>query len=364
LASETAATDLSAEAFATRLFAAALGTMDLLHIYVGKKLGLYEQMAAGDAMTVPDIAARADINPRYAREWLEQQAVTGILSVENPTAAADERRYRLPSGHAEALTDEDSMNYLAPVAGMLVSTAQRMPELLPIYRTGRGLSWSAYGSDMWEGQAAVNRPLYVNKLAHYLRSVPEIATILDRRGAGVADIACGGGWSSIAIARSSPTVSVDGYDLDAASIEQATNNAATSGMSDRVRFHVADAAEMRAAEREFDLVAIFEAVHDLSDPVGVLRTAKKMLREGGLMLVMDERVADAFTAPGDEVERFMYGWSLTVCLPCGLSEQPSAATGTVMRRSTLARYAGEAGFSSVEVLPIENDFFRFYLLRP
>jgi hypothetical protein len=89
-----------------------------------------------------------------------------------------------------------------------------------------------------------------------------------------------------------------------------------------------------------------------------------MLRENGLVLVMDERVAEQFTAPGDDVERFMYGWSLPVCLPTGMAQQPSAATGTVMRRSTLEAYAREAGFRTTEVLPIENDFFRFYVLRP
>ena len=337
--------------------------MDLLHIYVGHKLRLYKLMASGDGLTVLDLAASADLHPRYAREWLEQQAVTGILSVDDPTAPADQRRYRLPSGCAEALTNEDSMDYLAPVAGMLVSTAQQMPALLPIYRTGRGLDWSAYGPDMWQGQAAINRPLFVNKLGEYLRSVPELDAILTRPGASVADLACGGGWSSIAIARSYPSVTVYGHDMDAASIEQATKMATAANLADRVRFQVADSSKMHAAESRFDLITIFEAVHDVSDPVGVLRSAHGMLREGGLMLVMDERVADAFIAPGDDVERFMYGWSLTVCLPCGMSEQPSAATGTVMRSSSLAGYARAAGFSDVDVLPIENDFFRFYLLH-
>jgi len=95
-----------------------------------------------------------------------------------------------------------------------------------------------------------------------------------------------------------------------------------------------------------------------------VRTTQDRLRRGGRVLVMDERVADEFTAPGDDIERCTYGWSLTVCLPSGMSEQPSAATGTVMRRSTLERYAHEAGFAAVDVLPIDNEFFRFYLIRP
>jgi len=251
----------------------------------------------------------------------------------------------------------------APVAGMLVSVAQRMPDLLSAYRSGEGVDWAAYGPDMWQGQAALNRPLFLNVLGqNHLPSIPEVDAILSRPGARVADLACGGGWSSIAIARAYPGVIVDGYDLDAPTIEQASSAAASAGLADRVRFFVTDAAI--ASSSTYDLVTIFEALHDVPDPVGVLRAASAMLRDGAVMLVMDERVAEEFTAPGDEVERFMYGWSLTVCLPAGMAERPSAATGTVMRRATLERYAKEAGFSAVEVLPVENDFFRFYLLRP
>jgi len=248
---------------------------------------------------------------------------------------------------------------------MLVSIAQRMPELLGAYRTGRGVEWAAYGPDMWQGQAALNRPLFVNKHGlEYLPSVRKVDAILRRPGARVADVACGGGWSSIALARAYPGLSVDGYDMDGPSIDQATSAAAGAVLSSRVRFHVGDVAAMPAAQRAYDLVTIFEALHDLSDPVAMLRTTKSMLGPGGLVPVMDERVADEFTAPGDDIERFTYGWSLTVCLPSGMSEQPSAATGTVMRRSTLERYAREAGFTAVDVLPIDNEFFRFYLIRP
>jgi precorrin-6B methylase 2 len=356
--------DLSAAGLATRLFTAALGTMDLLHIYIGQKLGLYAQMASAGSVTPSDLASGSGMHQRYAREWLEQQAVTGILVVED-IAAPDQRRYRLPAGHAEALLDEESMNYLTPVAAMLVSVAQRMPELLSVYRTGKGLDWAAYGPEMWQGQAALNRPLYVNVLGQdYLTSVPELDAILSRPNARVADLGCGGGWSSIAIARAYPGASVDGYDVDAPSIEQATHAADSAGLSTRVQFFALDAARLSKAKARYELVTIFEALHDVPDPIGVLRSALQMLRAGGVVLVMDERVADEFTAPSDEVERFMYGWSLTVCLPAGMSEQPSAATGTVMRRATLEGYAREAGFSGVEVLPVENDFFRFYLIRP
>jgi 20S proteasome alpha/beta subunit len=110
-------------------------------------------------------------------------------------------------------------------------------------------------------------------------------------------------------------------------------------------------------------VTIFEAVHDMARPVDALRTARSLAGDDGAVLVVDEKVADSFTAPGDEVERLMYTYSILCCLAAGMSEQPSAQTGTVMRADTLRRYAHEAGFADVDVLPIEHDFFRFYRLR-
>ena len=365
MATDISTSDNEADALAARLFAAALGAMDIFHIYIGQQLGLYALLNSRGAQSAPELAQGAGMHQRYAREWLEQQAVTGLLDVEDAAVPADERRYRLPLGHAEALMNEESMNYLAPVVGMLISTAQRMPDLLAAYRTGTGVDWSAYGPDMWKGQAAMNRPLFLNMLGQdYLPSIAELDEILRRPQAAVADLACGGGWSSIGIARAYPTVSVDGFDLDEPTVAQAAKAAQAIGLSDRVRFRVADAALLSDADESYDVVTIFEALHDVPDPVGVLRTALKMLRGNGVVLVMDERVAEQFTAPGDDVDRFMYGWSLPVCLPAGMAQQPSAATGTVMRRSTLESYAREAGLGTLEVLPIENDFFRFYLIRP
>jgi hypothetical protein len=125
----------------------------------------------------------------------------------------------------------------------------------------------------------------------------------------------------------------------------------------------ADAADPSLAGR-YDLVTIFEAVHDLSRPVEVLAAVRGILAPGGAVLVVDERVADGFTAPGDSVERIMYGYSLLFCLPNSLADQPSVGTGTVMRPATLERYAREAGFQRVSILPVEHDTLRLYRLDP
>ena len=115
---------------------------------------------------------------------------------------------------------------------------------------------------------------------------------------------------------------------------------------------------------QYDLVTAFECVHDMSDPVGALRTMRRLAKQNGAVLIVDERVGDTFTAEGNDVEWMMYGWSILYCLPVGMVDQPSAGTGTVMRTDTLRGYAAEAGFSDIEILPIENFFFRFYRLNP
>jgi len=156
---------------------------------------------------------------------------------------------------------------------------------------------------------------------------------------------------------------VDGFDLDASSIELARANAAEHGVADRVSFQVRDVADPKLAG-QYDLVVGFEMLHDLARPVEALRVMRGLLNAGGAVIIMDENVAERFTAPGDELERLYYGFSTLCCRPAGMAEQPSAATGAVMRPDTFRQYAREAGFRDVEILPIEHDLFRFYRPLP
>jgi len=347
----------------SRLNAAILGMADLLTVYIGDRLDLYRCLDELGASTPAELAARAEIHPRYAREWLEQQAVGGILDVVDAGASADERRFMLPAGHDEVLLDIDSLNYMTPLTRLMASLARTTPHVLEAFRSGGGVSWSDYGDDAREGQADGYRPVYMNLLGReWLPAIPALdARLRGSPAARVADFGCGAGWGSIAIAQAYPEVRVDGFDLDAPSIELARQNATAAGVTDRLQFHVRDAAEPGFAG-QYDLVTVFEALHDMSRPVEALQVMRGMLAPGGAVLVVDEKVAERFSAPGDDIERLMYGFSVLCCLPTGLSETPSAGTGTVMRPSTLRRYARDAGFSAVEVLPIEHDFFRLYLL--
>ncbi len=347
---------------AETVFGWILGMEQTTALYVGDRLGWFRSLAEDGPATAPELAARTGTAARYAREWLEYQAVSGMLTVDDAAAAPDERRFVMPAAHVPVLADLDSETVLTPFARILVASLRRIDDLLEAYRTGGGVSWEALGDDAREGQAAQNRPLLRDALARdHLPRLGEVDASL-RAGGRVADVGCGEGWSSIGIARGYPTARVDGFDVDAASVDAARRHAEAEGVDDRVRVHHAEVASAEAGV--YDLVCAFECVHDMPDPVAVLAAMRRAVAPGGTVLIMDEKVAEAFAPDGDEVERLFYGFSLMCCLPDGLSTDGSVGTGTVMRRSTLEEYARAAGFSGVEVLDdLENDIFRFYRLR-
>lgn len=352
------------EAFIGRLLDSLAGAFEIYTIHIGDQLGFYDTLAENEPMTSRDLATRTGTHERYVREWLEQQTVAGVLEVDDETAEATERRYVLPEGHIEPLTEEDSLNYVVPLAQAFVGAASPIEQVVEAFHTGEGVPFEDYGRDMHEGQGRQNRAAFLHQLGtEWLPSIPDVHEHLQEEGARVADVGCGHGYSSIGIARGYPEIHVDGYDLDEASVAAATKHVSDAGLGDRVTIHHRDAADPHI-EGDYDLVTAFECVHDLSDPVSVLETTRRLAGEDGTVVVMDERVGDTFTATGTEIEWLFYGFSVLHCLPVGMADQPSAATGTVMRTDTIETYAEEAGFSGFEVLPIENDFFRFYRLDP
>ena len=286
------------DALVERLFMDAIGAFDLFSVYLGDVLGLYRALADKGPLTSTELAEAAGIHERYAREWLEHQAASSLLELEPD---GDARSYRLPEGHDEALLDSSSLNYIAPLARSVAGAVKPLEALLAAFRTGDGVPYADYGDDLHEGQAAFTKPLFENLLAkEWLPAVPEIhERLLADPPARVADVACGQGRSSIEIARGYPKVLVDGIDFDHASIARAREHLAGSGVEDRVSFHERNAADAGLAGR-YDLVTIFEAVHDMSYPVEVLRAARGLLADGGVVLIGDERTEDEFTAPASE----------------------------------------------------------------
>lgn len=364
MSSALAASDarrVEATALGTRLFRASLGCAELIATYLGVRLGLYEALARRGPATPPQLAARAGIAPRYAREWLEQQAACGNLRVVDSTRPPDARVYELPAGHADALVDPDSPHYVTPMTVLpATGIAGVLPELLEAYRTGAGVSGQRYG-DFHGGQ--LNRPTYLHHLPGWIRmALPDVHERLLRNGAHIADVACGSGDSSLALARAYPGAHVDGFDIDPSAIAAAAHGAAEAGLADRVRFRVADAVAGDPDEA-YDLVCVLDALHDMAQPVPVLRRCREGCAATGAVLLMEPRTEERFGAPAGELERFMYACSVLHCLPVGLAQQPSAGTGTVMRPATVRAYAAQAGFARVTVLPVEHRFHRLYRLH-
>ena len=359
-----APTEKTPEALVGRLLEGTLGMMDVMSVYVGDRLGLYRALRDGGPATAGELATRGGIDERYAREWLEQQAVTDILEVDDVGVAPDRRRYRLPAAHSDPLLDADSPYSIAPLARSIVACAKVLPELLAAFKSGGGVDWAAYGPDMIEAQGDFNRPWLRGSLgSELLPAIPAIhKRLTSDPPARVADVACGVGWAGISIAKAYPGVRVDGFDLDESSIALAKANAKASGVDDRVTFAGRDAADPAAAAK-YDLVIVIEAIHDLSRPVEVLDAIRRMLRPGGSALIADEKTEDTFTAPASEMERMYYGFSIFTCLPAAMTERPTAATGTVMRPATLRDYATKAGFGGFEQLDEPAlDMLRFYRL--
>jgi SAM-dependent methyltransferase len=350
--------------FAGRIAEAAIASFELAAMELGTRLGLYAALAEAPA-TPPELAKRAGIDARYAREWLEQQATSGVVVIDaGPIDGdADARVFSLPLEHQACLLDPDSLALVAPLATFSAVVGSFLPELVEVYRTGTGISFGDYGEWIRQAQEALNRPQFTNLLvAEWLPTMPDVLARLEGGSARVADVGCGCGWSSIALGRGFSGVSVDGFDSDEASIADARANAASAGVADRVRFSTTDAAI--GTDGSYDLVCCFEALHDMAHPVEALTAMRRMAGADGAVFIVDERAADALTPNDpDPMQRLFYAASVLHCLPVGRSEDDSAATGTVMRTRTLEGYAAAAGFASVEVLPIDHDAFRFYRLH-
>ncbi len=305
------------------------------------------------------------MHERYTREWLEQQATAGIIEIADAQAEAGARRYALAPGHAEVLLARASISYLAPLARITVGSLQTLPTLLEAFQTGGGVPYTDYSADLREGQADLARTMYSNLLGtRWLPAISDVHTRLQADPpARVADIACGYGWSSLALAQAYPKVQIDGFDSDEDSIRIANRAAAEAGLAGRVTFTTCQINNLQPMQR-YDLVLACNAIHDMARPVEALQAMHGLIGTDGAIIAIEPRVPDTFRAPGDLFDQFHYLGSLLFCLPTGMAEQPSAATGQVMRPATLRRYAMEAGFREVKILPIEHPRMCVYRLLP
>jgi 2-polyprenyl-3-methyl-5-hydroxy-6-metoxy-1,4-benzoquinol methylase len=355
--------EAAARALSLRMFRAMLATQESFTAYLGYKLGLYEVLRDHGPLTAAELATRAGIAPRYAREWLEQQASSGLVAVDAPGSAWQVRRYRLPPGHDRVLTaSADPLSLVSTALLPLGGVARALPHLLAAYRTGAGLDADVFGDDWRDGHGGANRAIYTHQLAGWLRLyLPDTHERLGAPGARAADVGCGAGWASIALAAAYPHLTVTAVDVDAEVVAQAREHIAEAGFAARVTCVAADVSTMDASHG-YDVVCVFDALHELARPVEALRVCRKLCRPGGTVLVLDAKVADDFAAPGDEVERFQYATSVLHCLPAALVGDGAVGTGTVMRGATVREFAREAGFADVRAFDLGDRFHRIYRL--
>jgi len=348
-------------ALVERMFGSLLGALEVATVHLGVKLDLYRQLTSPH--TAAELAVAAGIDERYAREWLEQQAIAGLVTVAEP-GGSDTRRYHLTAGQAAALADDSSPFYAGSMALLMGGLGAVLPSLPEVFRSGDGVPFGAYGDDVRLGQGLFNRDGFLQQLADaWVPALPGVADLLARPGARALDLGCGVGYSSIALATGWPGLEVLGIDSDDASVMDARANAEAAGLGDRVRFEVADADRLPVGA-SYDVAFYFEALHDMAHPVESLRAVRESLRPDALVVVMEERAEEEFAPGGPEVERLLGAASVLHCLPVGRSQPDSEGTGALFRPATMHGYAARAGYTATTVAPIEHDLFRFFVLAP
>lgn len=357
-----AATAVQAGELVERLFDQTIATLEMATIWLGTRLGLYDALATPG--TPAEVAQRSGILERYVREWLEQQAIAGLVSVTEPDVDPAARRFGLSVPQRLVLADASSPFSGGALALLSGGCGSVLPQVLEAWRTGTGMSFGAYGDDVREGQGLFNKGDYLDRLVQdWLPALPEVDALLSRDGARALDLGCGVGWSTVALAGARAGLSAVGVDLDEASVMDARAHAMGAGLAERVQFEVA-ASDADHGTAGFDVAFFFESLHDMAHPVGALTAVRRALRPGGRVVVMDERAEEEFAPDGSPLERLFGACSVLHCLPVGMAEPGSAGTGAMFRPSTMRAYAEAAGFSEVQVAPIEHDFMRFYVLVP
>lgn len=343
-----------ANAFMLRLVGDVATTLAATLLLVGDRLGLFKAMAGAGPLSAADLAARTGIAERYAEEWLAVMAGAGYVD-----AAADDLRFTLPDEQAQFLADPASDYYLAGLFSGLPSMAAMVPKLEAVFRSGGGIAFADFGTELPAALAAMNRSVYDNRLAsHWLPALPGVIDKL-RAGGRVVDVGCGAGVVPVAIARAFPAATVAGIDLDSHSIDLARAAARAAGVDVQLE---ALGVEALPTEPGWDLVTTFDVVHDLPDPLAALQHIRRALAPGGTYLMVEPKVADRLQDNlGSPVARMLYGISCLHCVPQSLA-LGGPGLGACWGESRARALAVQAGFGRFERLEIRSPAMSFYAL--
>src|SRR3954468_8438606 len=309
-------------------------------VLIGNKLGLYKAMADGAPVTPAELAGRTGCRARYVPEGLSQQAASGYVEYD-----PQGRSFRLPPEQALALAEDDSSVFIPGAFQLLAAIFKDEPYITERFPSGEGFGWHEHDPDLFEGTERFFRPGYLANLVDaWLPSLEGVVAKLEA-GARVADVGCGHGASTILMAQAYPNSTFVGSDYHDASIEAARRAAERAGVADRVTFEVASAKEV--AGGPYDLVCVFDALHDMGDPVGAARHVRSQLAGDGTWMVVEPFAGDALEDNLTPVGRVFYAGSTMLCTPASLSQEVGLALGAQAGEKRLAEVLGQGGFSRV-----------------
>jgi SAM-dependent methyltransferase len=305
----------------------------------GEKLGLFRALAAGP-LTSDELATRTGTAERYVREWVRAQAAAGYISYD---AATD--RYHLTSEQALLFAHEDSPAYLLGGFEVAVAAARVEPRLTEAFRTGQGIGWHEHDHGVFCGTARFYGPGYRANLVQQWIPALKGAEEKLHDGALVADVGCGHGLSTLLLAEAYPNSTFLGFDYHEGSLEAARRNAREAGLESRVSFQRATAKDYPG--QGFDLVTMFDCLHDLGDPVGAAAHVKRTLAEDGTWMIVEPRAGDRVEENLNPVGRVFYAGSTLICTPASLSQEVGRALGAQAGEKAIRAVVEEAGFTRV-----------------
>jgi SAM-dependent methyltransferase len=313
-------------------------TLHASTVIVGEKLGLYKAMADTGPISPEELARKTGTTERNVREWLAAQAASGYVEYDSPTST-----YTLPPEQAFALADESSPAYLPGAFRIAAALFRDEPKLIESFRTGSGLGWHQHDTDLFVGTEKFFRPNYAaNLVSSWLPALDGVVEKLEA-GAKVADVGCGHGASTIIMAKAYPNSTFIGYDYHRESIEQARKIAEREGVGDRVTFEVASAKEYPGTA--FDLVAFFDCLHDMGDPVGAATHVRQSLKADGTWLIVEPQANDNVQDNLNPVGRIFYSASTMICVPSSLAQEVGTALGAQAGEERLGETVTKGGFT-------------------
>jgi SAM-dependent methyltransferase len=309
-------------------------------VRIGDSLGLYKALHIKGAMTVAELAAETGVNQRYLREWLSQQAASNYLAYEPAT-----QKFSLPDEQAMVFAIEDSPVYMHGGFELMEALLDARPKVETAFKSGAGVAWGDHGTCMFCAVAKFFRPGYHNNLVSaWLPALNGAVTKLER-GAAVADIGCGHGWSTVLMAKAFPKSQFVGYDFHPSSIDAASKHATEHGVAANCRFEVGTAKDYSGAD--FDLVTCFDCLHDMGDPTGAAAHIRQSLKQDGSWMIVEPMAGDRLEDNLNPVGRLYYAGSTMICVPTSLSQEVGTALGAQAGEAKLREVITAGGFSSV-----------------